>query len=986
MKANFLLSFILSCLILFSTWTQDVRLSVQTGHSAAITDLCFNSDASLFASSSEDNNVAIWHLKSGKQFANLSGHKAAVTNIVFHDSRNQLYSVSKDSTLIIWDVISARMVETIKFDFPITTMDLDTISNRIAVGGKHLIIYDLTAKKKISYTLSSEKLFTSSRFSKSGKWLAIGGVNDKYTKVVNIKNKELIGKVFGYTNDIVFDADERTIYCANENGGITSFNFYSNESAGFTNKSEWNSFNSIRKNDRYLAGVNDRGEIMMYSAISLSLKHVLKAHLQAVNCVDIDNSGNYMVTGGNGKRIILWDLNRMEMIRTFKSNIFRISQIDFSADGREIIIGFANGAVRKNDLFSNSAVGNRAKLNKSEMQNGWEFFLTGIDKNHNDEAIFNMILRRKGLLEDDGYDYLSHAKLLWDTYTNEITVQKTSEKESMIINYEQKLKEGEVLPRSYFVDKSLEKAQSSNYLAEIIGNELKLSSSQTAAEIFRIQTGHTDRVTSVAINAEHGFVATASWDGMIKFWSLKDGKLLTTYGAFGGSDFVYISPNNYYYASKGALNNIGFIFEGQIFAFDQFDLVYNRPDLVFEHLPYISPSLIKNYYRAYTKRLSKMGIEEADLGISVDIPDLRVTNKTGVISKDGKLLVEIVAKDDEKRLSACHVLINGVPVYGKKGKIIEDNVLVLEETLKINPGKNYVQIYVTNEDGISSFKESFQVVSQQSQVKSNLYVLALGCSKYKESEYNLSFAEKDASDIIKYFNKSKEFDEVFTKKIVDEDMVWSSANDMKNFLKSATENDVVILFFAGHGVLDAELDYFIAAHDMSFSNPKENGIPIQFFDNLIDGVKSRKKLVFIDACHSGEIDKTEFDIDTLTAMNETDVVFRAVGNSVKQKDAVSTFELSKMVFADMRESNGSIVISSAGGGEYAMEGEEWRNGVFTYTLLNGLKSGEADLNKDKIVMVSEMHTYLIRTVNEITKGMQTPTSRVENLNNDFRIK
>jgi len=79
-------------------------------------------------------------------------------------------------------------------------------------------------------------------------------------------------------------------------------------------------------------------------------------------------------------------------------------------------------------------------------------------------------------------------------------------------------------------------------------------------------------------------------------------------------------------------------------------------------------------------------------------------------------------------------------------------------------------------------------------------------------------------------------------------------------------------------------------------------------------------------------------------------------------------------------------VSSAGGAEYAIEGEQWNNGVFTFCLLKGLRENKADLNNDKVIVLSELQTFIQFEVNKITNGMQTPTSRVENLNNDFRLK
>jgi len=78
-------------------------------------------------------------------------------------------------------------------------------------------------------------------------------------------------------------------------------------------------------------------------------------------------------------------------------------------------------------------------------------------------------------------------------------------------------------------------------------------------------------------------------------------------------------------------------------------------------------------------------------------------------------------------------------------------------------------------------------------------------------------------------------------------------------------------------------------------------------------------------------------------------------------------------------------VSSAGGAEYAIESENWRNGAFTYCLLYGLSSKKADLNNNKMILLSELQEYLLFEVNKLTNGQQTPTSRVENLNNDFRL-
>jgi uncharacterized caspase-like protein len=72
-------------------------------------------------------------------------------------------------------------------------------------------------------------------------------------------------------------------------------------------------------------------------------------------------------------------------------------------------------------------------------------------------------------------------------------------------------------------------------------------------------------------------------------------------------------------------------------------------------------------------------------------------------------------------------------------------------------------------------------------------------------------------------------------------------------------------------------------------------------------------------------------------------------------------------------------------GEYAMESDKWKNGLFTYCLLNGLTTKAADLNQDGEIMLSEIQQYVQNQVSELSGGMQKPTSRIENIEMDFRV-
>jgi len=91
------------------------------------------------------------------------------------------------------------------------------------------------------------------------------------------------------------------------------------------------------------------------------------------------------------------------------------------------------------------------------------------------------------------------------------------------------------------------------------------------------------------------------------------------------------------------------------------------------------------------------------------------------------------------------------------------------------------------------------------------------------------------------------------------------------------------------------------------------------------------------------------------------------------------------LFNDLRKGTGATVISSAGGVEYAMESSEWKNGLFTYCLLMGMKNRKADLNNDGYINLIELQTYVTEKVKALSHGKQIPNTRIQNLELDFRI-
>ena len=315
----------------------------------------------------------------------------------------------------------------------------------------------------------------------------------------------------------------------------------------------------------------------------------------------------------------------------------------------------------------------------------------------------------------------------------------------------------------------------------------------------------------------------------------------------------------------------------------------------------------------------------------------------------------------------------------------------LEQSIAINlaKGSNKIQFAAVNASGVESLKKTFVITSTAPVPQPELYVVSIGVSKYANEAYNLRYAAKDSKDILEYTGEqTQNYAAVHRYNLVDEQVTKAEIAKLKDSLAQSRINDVVIVFFAGHGVLDEDMNYFLATYDMNFDKPSQNGLAYESLENLLDGIPALNKLLIIDACHSGEVDEEDAILAEQELSNSKVSGKRGsivVKSRNKQLGLKNSFELMQMLFSDLRRGTGATVISSASGLEYAYEGETWENGVFTYAMLEGLKSGACDLNGDGSVQVSELKSYVFDKVSELTNGKQNPTSRKENLEYDFTV-
>ncbi|HRI00657.1 MAG TPA: caspase family protein [Saprospiraceae bacterium] len=219
-----------------------------------------------------------------------------------------------------------------------------------------------------------------------------------------------------------------------------------------------------------------------------------------------------------------------------------------------------------------------------------------------------------------------------------------------------------------------------------------------------------------------------------------------------------------------------------------------------------------------------------------------------------------------------------------------------------------------------------------------IWAVVVGVAKYEHMPA-LKYADDDAYKIYAFL-KSPEGGALQDEQIrvlVDEDATRANMIRAMNeiFLK-ADDNDVIMLYFSGHGLegtfLPIDYDGF------------KNSIHHDEIKELFSKSKAKHKVCFADACHSGSL-----------------------------LAAKSPFASSLMYFYDEldKASGGTAFMMSSKSKEFSLEDGGLRQGIFSHFLIRGLK-GEADTDKNNTITIQELFNFVSTQVKTYTVGAQTP--------------
>lgn len=460
-----------------------------------------------------------------------------------------------------------------------------------------------------------------------------------------------------------------------------------------------------------------------------------------------------------------------------------------------------------------------------------------------------------------------------------------------------------------------------------------------------------------------------------------------------------VFEDGYYLSGDGLAQGIALSDGFNAMSVAQLEVKYNRPDIVLERLgaPKETVDEAKRLRQRLARRSDFKNLEGASL---IDVPVVTLPTDTPSSTGEKNLKISYSATNSSGNLKELLVYNNGAMVsksslLGKNGEPGLDAEGVVD--LHLPSGENKIQLCAVNEDGVpSNFAEKLITCTAEPAARET-YIVTCGVSDYKNSSFNLRYAAKDAGDAAEALKKSAE-SRGFTPKVLtlkNGEVDSETVSKIRNFLASATADDEVFLFFAGHGLLDKELNYHYAKSDTDFSATENIGIQFDELESLVDCIKPLKRTVLFDTCHSGEVEEeSKADVRAMVAgqavdqseasnVQSTKIATRGMKvNVIAPKVSHSELINLEKLFPDSRRAKGANILTSSSGSEFSMESAEWNNGLFTYSLLKALQDPATDENKDGYISFSEAAENVKKKVTQLSGGKQRPITRGVNREQD----
>ncbi len=274
--------------------------------------------------------------------------------------------------------------------------------------------------------------------------------------------------------------------------------------------------------------------------------------------------------------------------------------------------------------------------------------------------------------------------------------------------------------------------------------------------------------------------------------------------------------------------------------------------------------------------------------------------------------------------------------------------------LQLEAGDNTVDIRLSKSG--KTFQSEALTINYEA-LKPSLYVLAVG------TKTNLRYTSKDAYDFAETYDTQNNvsnalFNRVRTKTVIGETATASNiVGELEQFkimyeTENINANDMIIVHLSSHGFVHRDR-FYLQGSDYEAGKIRSTAVDYGDVVGILDEIPC-KKLLLIDACHSG-----------------------AAGKKADSQQIL--YEIKKL----NKTKRGITTIVSSNENEFSYEDKSWENGAFTEGILEALQRGLADINNDKIITINELYRYLNLRVPKLVDYYKSKSQTPQMIDNEL---
>lgn len=165
---------------------------------------------------------------------------------------------------------------------------------------------------------------------------------------------------------------------------------------------------------------------------------------------------------------------------------------------------------------------------------------------------------------------------------------------------------------------------------------------------------------------------------------------------------------------------------------------------------------------------------------------------------------------------------------------------------------------------------------------------------------------------------------------------------LQRTFNKATKEDLVVIYYSGHGKMNRAGELYLTATDTVITELESSAIPVSRLRSFIDVSPTQRVVMILDSCFSG-----------------------AAGDVLLRGDVDSQLQIASS------QGRGTYIMTASTGIQTAQEKEADQYSVFTKHFIAGIKTGDADSNRDGRITVDELYDYVDNRVRK--ESHQEPT-------------